>query len=283
MLRIQLKKITIIIIITMLTGCNSIDIIKESRNLEIREDNFEDIFLEKDEEIFLDYEKLLEEDSSSKKIYEYLVENIPKVSKLSSNIMIDKFIEYAICNEYLEHEKHLKSKNLEIESIEDQFESIYHEKIDYRQLYLDFGKYLSDDYKDYLELIEIELNEPISKEGALIVSWDELGERVILFEKYLEKYPIAENFDQIQDKYYYYMSSYLYGLNNTPVYEYSTGTLLENVKKSYERFIEKNQKSQTTIIINGYLGKLRENKWKVENTEVVNYLVEVYEILQTEN
>jgi len=267
----------------MLTGCNSIDIIKESRNLEIREDNFEDIFLEKDEEIFLDYEKLLEEDSSSKKIYEYLIENIPKVSKLSSNIMIDKFIEYAICNEYLEHEKHLKSKNLEIESIEDQFESIYHEKIDYRQLYLDFGKYLSDDYKDYLELIEIELNEPISKEEALIVSWDELGERVILFEKYLEKYPIAENFDQIQDKYYYYMSSYLYGLNNTPVYEYSTGTLLENVKKSYERFIEKNQKSQTTIIINGYLGKLRENKWKVENTEVVNYLVEVYEILQTEN
>ena len=267
----------------MLTGCNSIDIIKESRNLEIREDNFEDIFLEKDEEIFLDYEKLLEEDSSSKKIYEYLIENIPKVSKLSSNIMIDKFIEYAICNEYLEHEKHLKSKNLEIESIEDQFESIYHEKIDYRQLYLDFGKYLSDDYKDYLELIEIELNEPISKEEALIVSWDELGERVILFEKYLEKYPIAENFDQIQDKYYYYMSSYLYGLNNTPVYEYSTGTLLEDVKKSYERFIEKNQKSQTTIIISGYLGKLRENKWKVENTEVVNYLVEVYEILQTEN
>jgi len=283
MIRIQLKKITIIIIITMLTGCNSIDIIKESRNLEIREDNFEDIFLEKDEEIFLDYEKLLEEDSSSKKIYEYLIENIPKVSKLSSNIMIDKFIEYAICNEYLEHEKHLKSKNLEIESIEDQFESIYHEKIDYRQLYLDFGKYLSDDYKDYLELIEIELNEPISKEEALIVSWDELGERVILFEKYLEKYPIAENFDQIQDKYYYYMSSYLYGLNNTPVYEYSTGTLLEDVKKSYERFIEKNQKSQTTIIISGYLGKLRENKWKVENTEVVNYLVEVYEILQTEN
>lgn len=267
----------------MLTGCNSIDIIKESRNLEIREDNFEDIFLEKDEEIFLDYEKLLEEDSSSKKIYEYLIENIPKVSKLSSNIMIDKFIEYAICNEYLEHEKHLKSRNLEIDSIEDRFESIYHEKIDYRQLYLDFGKYLSDDYKDYLELIEIELNEPISKEGALIVSWDELGERVILFEKYLEKYPIAENFDQIQDKYYYYMSSYLYGLNNTPVYEYSTGTLLEDVKKSYEGFIEKNPQSQTTIIINGYLGKLMENKWKVENTEVVNYLVEVYEILQTEN
>lgn len=283
MLRIQLKKITIIIIIIILTGCNSIDIIKESRNLEIREDNFEDIFLEKDEDIFSDYEKLLEEDSSSKKIYEYLIENIPKVSKLSSNIMIDKFIEYAMCNEYLEHEKHLKSKNLEIDSIEDRFESIYHEKIDYRQLYLDFGKYLSDDYKDYLELIEIELNEPISKEGALVVSWDELGDRVILFEKYLEKYPIAENFDQIQDKYYYYMSSYLYGLNNTPVYEYSTGTLLEDVKKSYEGFIEKNPQSKTTIIINGYLGKLRENKWKVENTEVVNYLVEVYEILQTEN
>ena len=60
----------------------------------------------------------------------------------------------------------------------------------YSNFYYDiFKDYLSDDYKEYLKIIVKESEEPFASDGGVIIPVDELGDRIIVWENFMKKYP----------------------------------------------------------------------------------------------
>jgi hypothetical protein len=69
---------------------------------------------------------------------------------------------------------------------------------------------------------------------------------------------------------------YITGLDNTPIYDWSTKKLSNEVKDSYEKIIAENQDSLTAEILKEYLNHLRENDWKIteKNYSFANKLID---------
>ena len=121
----------------------------------------------------------------------------------------------------------------------------------YSNFYYDiFKDYLSDDYKEYLKIIVKESEEPFASDGGVIIPVDELGDRIIVWENFMKKYP---NLDKklknlINKELLEYRNAYILGL-----------TILNETHIEFNRFIKKYPNSPTTEIIK-YLQKNYQNK-----------------------
>ena len=131
----------------------------------------------------------------------------------------------------------------------------------YSNFYYDiFKDYLSDDYKEYLKIIVKESEEPFASDGGVIIPVDELGDRIIVWENFMKKYP---NLDEklknlINKELLEYRNAYILGLDNTPTMS-DNGKILNENNIEFNRFIKKYPNSPTTEIIK-YLQKNYQNK-----------------------
>jgi len=109
--------------------------------------------------------------------------------------------------------------------------------IDQREdyLYHHFFWYVSPSFRDYLALRKDELAEGFSNNDALLISFDEVGRRVIRWETYLERYP--NSVATALAKYYYglYLNTFLTGLKNSPVFA-RTGEIQPHLITTYDTF-----------------------------------------------
>ena len=130
----------------------------------------------------------------------------------------------------------------------------------YSNFYYDiFKDYLSDDYKEYLKIVVKESEEPFASDGGVIIPIDELGDRIIVWENFMKKYP---NLDKklknlINKELLEYRNAYILGLDNTPTMD--VGKILNENNIEFNRFIKKYPNSPTTEIIK-YLQKSYQNK-----------------------
>ena len=131
----------------------------------------------------------------------------------------------------------------------------------YSNFYYDiFKDYLSDDYKEYLKIIVKESEEPFASDGGVIIPVGELGDRIIIWENFMKKYP---NLDKklknlINKELLEYRNAYILGLDNTPTMS-DNGKILNENNIEFNRFIKKYPNSPTTEIIK-YLQKNYQNK-----------------------
>ena len=112
-----------------------------------------------------------------------------------------------------------------------------------------FKNYLSDDYKEYLRITIRENEEPFASDGGIIIPFDELGDRIIVWETFIKKYPDLDSKlkNLINEKVLEYRNSYILGLDNTPTI--SNGKILNENNVEFNRFIKKYPTSPTTEII----------------------------------
>ena len=131
----------------------------------------------------------------------------------------------------------------------------------YSNFYYDiFKDYLSDDYKEYLKIIVKESEEPFASDGGVIIPVDKLGDRIIVWENFMKKYP---NLDKklknlINKELLEYRNAYILGLDNTPTMS-DDGKILNENNIEFNRFIKKYLNSPTTEVIK-YLQKNYQNK-----------------------
>lgn len=131
----------------------------------------------------------------------------------------------------------------------------------YSNFYYDiFKDYLSDDYKEYLKIIVRESEEPFASDGGVIIPVDKLGDRIIVWENFMKKYP---NLDKklknlINKELLEYRNAYILGLDNTPTMS-DDGKILNENNIEFNRFIKKYLNSPTTEVIK-YLQKNYQNK-----------------------
>ena len=120
-----------------------------------------------------------------------------------------------------------------------------------------FKNYVADDYKEYLRLTAKENEELYASDGGILISAEELGERIAAWESFLEKYPDSALSPIVDENCRYYRVDYITGMPNTPtIIKDDNGkpkAIYEENMKEFNRFIKKYPNSPTVPFIEYFL------------------------------
>ena len=198
--------------------------------------------------------KTLNKEEANKFYEDYLESNNEILEKMNENdyIMLDNAFyigEGDIDKEKLNKQnKFLDNYGLEVVEIEEGF--MLTEKKDF--YYNIFKNYVSDDYRDFIKLCSEDIDY-IDYFSSLEEHPEIIADKVINWEKFLEKYPDSKLEKKANDIYYSYRSDYIFVLTSSQTTEaLKNGKINEGVKE-LNRFINKYPNSPTTEIIKYYL------------------------------
>ena len=121
-----------------------------------------------------------------------------------------------------------------------------------------FKDYVTDDYREYLEITYKENEEPYITDGSILVPYDKIADRLLTWENFLKKYPNSDLAEIANEKCNTYRRIYILGSDNAPTREggWENNELFyipENNLKEFNRFIEKYPDSPTVELIKFYL------------------------------
>ena len=131
-------------------------------------------------------------------------------------------------------------------------------------LYYDiFKDYVTNDYKEYLKIWAKDNEVLYQADAGLLISFEEIGERIITWENFLNKYPDSKLNIKVTALLNSYREDYLLGMDNTPTldggYDNIPITIYEEAKKEYDKFIKKYPNSPTVELIKYFLGNYQNN------------------------
>jgi hypothetical protein len=112
-----------------------------------------------------------------------------------------------------------------------------------------FKNYVSDDYKQFLELEAKDEEVLYSADAGLSISFNDLGKRVINWENFITKNPYSKLFPQALQIYKGYQYDYLLGMDNTPTFAIETNTFYPENITEFKQFIAKHPNSKTVVLI----------------------------------
>lgn len=133
----------------------------------------------------------------------------------------------------------------------------FYPEIDYEK-YKEYNRYLSDEIIGYIEIKALNSSKPAILDAEIAISFDEIGERLTQTEKYIQKYPQGVKFEDVLRIYSNYLRLYLEGSDNSPLYEYETKEIKEDIMKSYKK-IKGNDRLITSKIISKYIDIIEHN------------------------
>ena len=121
-----------------------------------------------------------------------------------------------------------------------------------------FKDYVTDDYREYLEITSKENEEPYYTDGSILVSYDKIADRLLTWENFLKKYPNSDLAEIANEKCNIYRRVYILGSDNAPTREggWENNELFyipEKNLKEFNRFMEKYPDSPTIELIKFYL------------------------------
>ena len=135
--------------------------------------------------------------------------------------------------------------------------------------YKTFKDYVTDDYKEYLKITSNENKEHYVADSGLCIPLEELGDRIVTWENFLEKYPNSKLNDKVNNICNSYRRDYILGVPGG-IYDYK-----ENLKE-YKSFQEKYPNSPTTELIGYYLVELNTDNFEENDNEVLSRITDEY-------
>jgi outer membrane murein-binding lipoprotein Lpp len=130
-----------------------------------------------------------------------------------------------------------------------------------------FSSTLSDGLKEFLHIRKKHYDQYpatyLIEDAALSVSWDQLSDRFIDWENYINRYPKYEETKEAEGDLGFCLDLYLldFHLDNTPMFE--QGVLSEELQSSYTRFMKQYPNSKYYAVIKGYYDIISKNKYKL--------------------
>lgn len=197
------------------------------------------------------------------KLYEkYIEENQPLLDKIyeSEANLLDNFYsdDESVKKNLDNFVGKLKKHHLQIEEIGEGYVQIATVPDFYYKL---FSNYVSKDYKEYLYLKSEENKELYSADAGLAISFKELGERIISWENFIEKYPNSTLLEGVKEEYKAYQLDYLVGMDNTPTMDKWSSEekyiYPENLTE-FNRFLKKYPNSPTNQLIQLFLENFKQ-------------------------
>lgn len=152
-------------------------------------------------------------------------------------------------------------------------EGAFYPIIDYEALKI-YNDYIAEDMKEYIDLKSMESNMPTILDAAIMISYDELAERLIKTENYISKYPDNMRYEEILRIYGLYLKFYLEGSSNTPIYDYETKEIKVEIFSSYNK-VKDMDETVTSKVISKYIDIIEENQ-KIIDENVLSKVTELY-------
>jgi hypothetical protein len=152
-------------------------------------------------------------------------------------------------------------------------EGSFYPIVDYEAL-KSYDKYLSDEIKDYLEIKSMDSNVPTMLDAELLISFDELAERIIKTEEHIIKYPEGIKYEELLRLYGVYLKFYLQGSDNTPIYDNETKIIKDEVLSSYKK-VAGMRNAVTPETVSKYIDIIEENQNIIDNN-VLSKITELY-------
>ncbi len=139
-------------------------------------------------------------------------------------------------------------------------EGNYEPETDSNYLAKTFGKFVSPAIRAYLTFTKSAEN--IFNDGALMISVDELRKIIILGDSVAKKYPDSYITPDVKKELNSLVRVYIYGIDNSPVYEDSKRNMLAEVKKSLNNFIKENKDSTYYPLMQYVYNTLKKNNFR---------------------
>ena len=135
--------------------------------------------------------------------------------------------------------------------------------------YKTFKDYVTDDYKEYLKITSKENEEHYVADSGLCITLEELGDRIVTWENFLEKYPNSKLNDKVNNICNSYRRDYILGVPGG-IYDYKESA------EEYNRFIKKYPDSPTTELLGYYLEEVNLDKPKNNDSEDLSKMIDEY-------
>ncbi|MCP1424671.1 hypothetical protein J3D43_003187 [Paenibacillus xylanexedens] len=143
--------------------------------------------------------------------------------------------------------------------------------------YMDFQKYISyvkPDIKQYINIMAVETSNLAADDGALVIGYQEILNRALNQERFLNEYPKSNRLQQVKNLMNNYTLYTFYGLNNTPLFDYETNKMTANAQKGYKAVLQRNSSEHSAFLTK--LEKFMDivNEAKFEKTATVEKWLE---------
>ena len=115
-----------------------------------------------------------------------------------------------------------------------------------------FKDYVSDAYKEYLKITADKNEGKFADDAGITIAFKELGDRIIVWENFMKKYPDADKDlkKNVKEKVLQYRNAYILGMDNTPTMSSGKNpSIFEKNNREFDRFIKAYPKSPTVEII----------------------------------
>ena len=135
--------------------------------------------------------------------------------------------------------------------------------------YKTFKDYVTDDYKEYLKITSKENEEHYVADSGLCITLEELGDRIVTWENFLEKYPNSKLNDKVNNICNSYRRDYILGVPGG-IYDYKESA------EEYNRFIKKYPDSPTIELLGYYLEEVNLDKPEDNDSEALSKMIDEY-------
>lgn len=229
------------------------DSIKTENSIETTQSDLEllELFSKNKNEVILKLKSISDKDANA--LYEkYFEQNgylLHQIEEKELNILDNFYSEKEADKKNVKLLKeNLLKHQLEIEEIGEGYVEITTKNDFYYNIFKD---YVTKDYKDFLYLKSEENKILYAVDAGLIISFKDIGDRIISWENFIDKYPDSKLIKSVKDEYKRYQMDYLMGMDNTPTFETAADEKYiypENIQE-FDRFLKKYPKSPTIPLI----------------------------------
>ncbi|MBB6214160.1 hypothetical protein HNQ80_000229 [Anaerosolibacter carboniphilus] len=289
-----LRSATILAIVgvTLLSGCTTKD-----SNIDGTGENKPTVQEDSQEIIMADFNALLESDPKADAVIAFMDKNISNVSKENASVMVTKLEEVQKSGLSALEEKYFNGETIQskmgeiyrsefdldkIEETQDEelkkllvetsdsgykvetAEGSFFPVINY-EFYKKYSSYVSEDMKDYIDIMSVESNHVPVKDAALIIGWDEMITRALAQEKFAENHKNSVKASEIGELQKRYLTFMLYGANNTPLFSYDSKVMVPDAKAAYLNALKSGGDSALMQKLGEYMDILSKTNYKLSD------------------
>jgi len=131
--------------------------------------------------------------------------------------------------------------------------------VDYEAL-KSFQPNVSKPMQDYITLMADDSNRPVAKDAGLFIPREELIQRTLHAEKFLTSYPDSPRYDRIKQLYLNELHMVLFGLDNTPTYDWDSFKLQAEMKQELQKLAQDRENTLTGDMVKEFLAVLKLSK-----------------------
>ncbi|MCF7753654.1 hypothetical protein KQ941_04290 [Paenibacillus xylanexedens] len=129
-------------------------------------------------------------------------------------------------------------------------EGLYYPIINY-EIYQKFKPFVKADIAAYINIMATESNQMTTSDGGIIISWNELIQRALEKEAFLNNFPNSNRTSAVKQG--LFVDYLFYGSDNTPAYDWYTDeeirTMDPEVKQAYEKTLAKREPNTQSVLL----------------------------------